>query len=222
MCGIFGILTAPGERVNTAVWVALGTLNSQRGNLGFGAWLDDGHVYRYPHPFDAAKIPVETASIALGHIRAPTGGQNKSLAELHPFQHEHIWLAHNGLLLNHRDFPAWHLQPEINVDSLTILGGIVTYLATHDLPEAICQTVGKLEGQQACWLWDETKQHLYLWRVMSPIYVQSNARRFIFSSLKPITHGDFTLLTEGHLYRLHYPTLSLESVGTFPFYSPYQ
>ncbi len=227
MCGIFGVLTEPAEQVDTAVLTALGRLNSQRGNLGFGAWLGDGkgagQAVRFPHPFiDATSFPLENSRIALAHIRAPTGGQSKNLAELHPFQHENLWLAHNGLLLNHRDFPAWRLQSEVNVDSLTILGGIIAHLAAPDLPEAICQTVGQLEGQQACWLWDEAAHHLYLWRVMSPIYVQSTPTRFIFSSLKPPIVSDPTLLTEGQLYRLHYPTLSLETVGTFPFYSPYQ
>ena len=222
MCGIFGILTTPAERVNTAVWAALGQANSQRGNLGFGAWLGNGQAYHYPHPFDPTKIPVETASIALGHIRAPTSGQTGNPAELHPFHQGDLWLAHNGLLLNHRAFPAWHLQPEVNVDSLTILGGIVAHLATHDLPDAICQTVGQLEGQQACWLWDAAQQHLYLWRVMSPIYVQSTPTSFIFSSLKPPNVSDLTLLTEGQLYRLRYPALKLETAGSFPYYSPYQ
>ncbi len=157
MCGIFGVLTAPGERVNTAVFTALGELNSQRGNLGFGAWLGDGagtaQALRFPHPFDARQLPLENMPIALGHIRAPTGGQSKNLAELHPFQHGHLWLAHNGLLLTHTAFPAWNLQPEVKVDTLTILGGIVTHHQTlQDLPEAICQPVGQLQGQQGCWL----------------------------------------------------------------------
>ena len=222
MCGIFGILTAPGERVNTAVWTALGNLNTQRGNLGFGAWLGNGQAHHYPHPFDAAKIPVETSPIALGHIRAPTGGQTNNPAELHPFQHGHLWLAHNGLLLNHRAFPAWHIQPELDVDSLTILGGIVANLAEHTLPEAICHTAGQLQGQQACWLWDSAQNDLYLWRVMAPIYVQSTPTRFTFSSLKPPSDPPPSLLTEGQLYRLRYPALTLETAGTFPYYSPYQ
>lgn len=207
--------------VDTAVWTALGEQNTRRGNLGFGAWLDKGGVYRFPQPFDAAKIPVQTASIALGHIRAPTGGQSSRLADLHPFQHENLWLAHNGLLLNHRAFSDWRLALDTAVDSVTILGGIVANQKQHTLPQAICTTAGQLEGQQACWLWDTATQTLYLWRVMAPIYTQASPTQFLFSSLRPAS-GHSTLLAQGTVYRLRYPTLALESVGTFDYYNPYQ
>ena len=228
MCGIFGIVS--NSRIDPAEFRALGQLSTARGNLGFGGLVVNRQgcdVYRYPIPFDAMKVPLQDAIIALGHVRAPTGGQSSNIAEVHPFETRDLLLAHNGLLLNHTDFPQWRIDPAQNVDSQVIIGGIQRHLDDGlPLAEAIKQTVEALDGQQACWLWHKPTSQIYLWRVMAPNYVSVHAaqdhhpQRLIFSSIKgPLAQN---LLDEGIIYRLDPAVLSLSEVANFAFYNPYR
>src|SRR4051794_29873267 len=114
MCGIFGIISK--TSIDPAQYIALGQQNTERGNLAFGGLLkgkDGLTVYRYAMPFDPSKIVFQDANIALGHVRAPTGRQSNNIAEVHPFETDQLLLAHNGLLLNYRDFPQWRINPDI-------------------------------------------------------------------------------------------------------------
>lgn len=226
MCGIFGVITTSG--VAHEQIVQLGELNKQRGNLAFGgfwAHLEDGNmvgeVFRWARPFTADLIPAQPAHIVLGHIRAPTGRHSSSLAEVHPFAAAGGLLAHNGLLLNHDQFPQWQPDTAVTVDSQIILGGIQAYLTEGlSTSEAIRQTVERLEGQQACWFWSYAEQTLYLWRVMSPIYIGLALEQMVFSSVKSIWTP--TLLPEGVIYRLDWRDLTCVACRQFAFYSPYQ
>ena len=120
-----------------------------------------------------------------GRCRAPTGRQSNDIAEVHPFETPDILLAHNGLLLNHADFPQWRINTTIQVDSQVIAGGIQHYLgAGETVPDAIQHTVEVLDGQQACWLWHKPSAAVYLWRVMAPVYYTSGADALAFSSVK--------------------------------------
>lgn len=221
MCGIFG--TVAQQKMSPDHFRQLAALNKQRGNLGFGwLWLEGGNelVHRYAQPFTPALVPAETSHVFLGHIRAPTGKRSTRTADVHPFAAAAGWLAHNGLLLNDAHFPSWRLDPAVTVDSQIILGGIQLYLDHgRALPQAIQQTVAQLEGQQACWFWSKPERHLYLWRVMAPIYTGLEAGVFYFSSMK--SERTQTLLPEGVIYRLQPDTLTLAAVETFAFYSPY-
>lgn len=226
MCGIFGIVSK--SQGQPEPFCRLAELNRQRGNLAFGyltgrevngRW--DFRVFRHARPFEANLVHIEQAQVALGHIRAPTGGQSQDVAEVHPFETEAAWLAHNGLLLNHTAFPDWRINRTIQVDSQVILGGIQHYLS-HGLPitQAIQSAVEQLDGQQACWLWHRPQNLLYLWRVMSPIYIARRADEFIFSSVK--NDELHTLLPEGIIYQLEPRALAFTDVRRFAFYSPYQ
>ena len=225
MCGIFGIVSR--AKIDSVQFGQLGQLNTARGNLGFGGLIcdiDACKVYRYTTPFDASKIPIDQATVALGHVRAPTGGQSTHIAEIHPFETDTLLLAHNGLLLNYRDFPQWRINPAVDVDSQVIAGGIHRHLESgQSLPEAIKKTVEALDGQQACWLWHKPSRQIYLWRVMAPIYVNSLAgdqAMIIFSSIKD-SHAQI-LLEEGIIYRLDPAALSLTGVLNFSYYNPYR
>ena len=226
MCGIFGIIGS--EPIEHDEFAQLGELNKERGNLGFGGYmakLSDTAVsertFRFPHPFQAALLPVEPAHVALGHIRAPTASRSDSIAELHPFEAEDLLLAHNGLLLNHWQFPQWRLNTAVSVDSQVILGGISHHLANGNaIEESISQTVSQLEGQQACWLWSKSQQMLYLWRVMSPIYINKSTQDFRFSSTKSDSIN--TLLEEGNIYQFDVSQMTLSVCGSFEFHSPYR
>lgn len=220
MCGIFGLWSQQG--IKHSQFTQLGDLNTRRGNLGFGALIrgkNSLHVIRHATPFDAEKIQWEWADLVLGHVRAPTGGQSDSLAEIHPLETPDLLLAHNGLLLNHYQFPEWQLDPALKIDSQVIIGGIQHALDSgRDIVESIKTTIEKLEGQQACWLWHKPTQQLYLWRVMSPIYFQQTADQIAFSSVQ--YSASSILLDEGIIYRLG--SQKIEGLDQFSYYSPYK
>ena len=230
MCGIFGIVAK--NFVDQDQFCQLGEINKQRGNLAFGYFVGrlksgparssgvDGHVYRYPRPFDTLWVTQEQAQLILGHIRAPTGGQSANLAEIHPFEADDGYLAHNGLLLNPMDFPEWHINPDIKVDSQVIIGGIQEQLDQGlEISQAIKHTVESLDGQQACWYWYRPELCLYLWRVMSPIYISTETDIFRFSSVKSWLAD--TLLAEGIIYKFSLIDFVLTEVRNFTFHSPY-
>ena len=251
MCGIWGIISS--KQVSFAQFAQLGEMNKVRGNLGFGGYVADlqdtavsEQTFRYPQPFDAELLPVQSANVALGHIRAPTGSRSHLVAEVHPFVVGDLLLAHNGLLLNYLDFPEWRLDTAVIVDSQIILGGIYTHRQKGlPLSEAIAQTVSQLDGQQACWLWSKTERKLYLWRVMSPIYVIQTGDGFLFSSTslegfltrrrggaegdleRPYSDDssfpifDNVLLDEGKIYQFNFATMTLSVSSEFAYYSPY-
>ena len=222
MCGIFGFVSQHPTPVSE--FHALAENNTVRGNLGFGGcYLADDtlHAFRQPTPYNAPAVPFSETTLALGHIRAPTGGRGRNLAEIHPFESVDLLLAHNGILLNHADYPEWRIDPTISVDSQVIIGGIQTYLdAGNDLISAIQQTVSQLDGQQACWLLHKATQQLYLWRVMSPIYTNLTNTGFYFSSIKTpnISHR----LQEGVIYQFERSTFTLNEVATFSYQTPYR
>lgn len=220
MCGIFGVVSL--EPASPQTFIKLAELNKARGNLGFGGlWGDPEELraFRYPQPFELSLAPAEPARVQLGHIRAPTGRQTTAVTDIHPFVAPCGWLAHNGLLLNHAQFPEWQLDTA--VDSAIILGGIQLHLnGGLPLPAAVRQTVEKLDGQQACWLWSKTEKALYFWRVMSPIYVGHHKGQFIFSSVTNEWAAD--LLPEGVIFCLTSTNLVWTESETFSFYSPYQ
>ncbi len=215
MCGIFGVIGG-----TLTDYKRLGERNTERGNLGFGGLFMNGErqVFRYTEPFNPAKIPDQPAPLMLGHVRAPTAGRSDNLAEVHPFETDDLLLAHNGLLLNHAQFQSWNPNPTVKVDSLVIIGGIQQQLkAGKPIIDAIRETVEVLDGQQACWLWDKRESALYLWRVMSPIYV-GDQRGLCFSSVKDEIAS--SLLEEGTIYRLQ--ARSFTACSTFKFYNPYR
>jgi glutamine phosphoribosylpyrophosphate amidotransferase len=219
MCGIFGLW----GRVTAAEFAHLGAKNQQRGNRAFGALVlaaDSLRANHFPTPFDAAQISLTGAQAVFAHLRAPTGGPSADLRAVHPLESSDFWLAHNGLLLNDADFPQWRIDPDLKLDSQVILGGI-QQAVDHGAATvtAIAAVVEKLQGQQACWLWDKRTAALYLWRVMSPLYVGLHADRHIFSS---VAVDDLTpqLLEEGRIYQ--FSADQITRVGHFSFYSPYK
>src|SRR5260221_13133789 len=165
MCGIFGIISH--TAVDLAQFRHLGERNTERGNLAFGGLLRSDHnsrVFRYPTPFDADKVDLSGATMALGHVRAPTGRQSNSIKEVHPFETKDLLLAHNGLLLNHADFPEWRINPDLDVDSQGIIGGVPSHLYKGEaLIEGIKDTVLSLGGQQGGWFLHKPDYQLVFW-----------------------------------------------------------
>lgn len=222
MCGIFGVIT---QDIVRPEWVEmLGNLNTVRGNLAFGGvvWSPEFiRVFRFTEPFDFNKIELDGAKVFLGHIRAPTGKQSKDIREVHPFETSTLLLAHNGLLLNHTDFPNWRIYRDLEVDSQIIIGGIQNHLnSAEHLIAAITQTISQLEGQQACWLWHTLSPALYLWRVMSSLYYHHRPGQFIFSSVKCELANH--LLPEGRVYQILPLAEEFSALAKFKFYNPYK
>src|SRR5579864_8905822 len=150
MCGIFGIFA---RTIDPTAFQALGELNTARGNRAFGVLLFDGAVCtvtRRVGPFDASAEDVSHGSVLLGHVRAPTDGHADDPAAVHPFETRDVYLAHNGLLLNHDDFAHWRIPSMAALDSTVIAGGIQRQMDNgRSIVEAIRQTVEPLDGQQA-------------------------------------------------------------------------
>lgn len=222
MCGIFGIISQRG--IERQQFVQLAELNKHRGNLAFGGVAfsaDEMNIFRYPAPFSPEMVPQAAATTLLGHIRAATGRRTNELSDVHPFISKNGLLAHNGLLLNHTQFPEWQLDTAVAVDSQIILGGIQSFLQSGlSTVAAIQQTVEKLDGQQACWYWSTTERQLYLWRVMAPIYVSQSNEGFVFSSVP--NEWANNLIPEGTIFCLDSQQYQLQARARFSFYSPYQ
>lgn len=226
MCGIYGIVGK--TAVSRQAFIRLGMANQQRGNRTFGyatasveTAASEPTIHRFMTPFHAqAVVGWQSCQVALGHNGTPTNGGKIVETAVHPFASRSLLLAHNGLLLNHTQSPHW--RPAM-VDSEVILAGIQAHLDQPngaDLITAITQTVSQLDGQQACWLWHQASQQLYLWRVMSPLFVFSDGQSLHFSSVRlgPIQQ----LLDEGIVYQFEPATGELVAVESFPFYSPYK
>jgi glucosamine 6-phosphate synthetase-like amidotransferase/phosphosugar isomerase protein len=226
MCGIFGIVS--NQRFDPAQFRVLGGLNTVRGNRAFGVLTltSDGqlHATRQVAPFQAERldqVALNDVSIALGHVRAPTDGRADDPAAVHPFQTHDLWLAHNGLLLNHADFASWRPTGAAPIDSTVIIGGIQQQLDRGlSICNAIQYTVEPLDGQQACWLWHVPSGLIYLWRVMSPIYVAPTTHSLSFSSIRTATADQ--LLNEGVIYQIDPSAISLSAVGAFAYHNPFQ
>ncbi|MHB8625540.1 MAG: hypothetical protein ACYDBJ_08370 [Aggregatilineales bacterium] len=220
MCGIFGVFA---NAVDSSLFRALGEQNTARGNRAFGVLTFDGAgctVTRQVGPFDANVINVDRMRAVLGHVRAPTDGRADDPTAVHPFETRDLYLAHNGLLLNHADFAQWRIPGMATVDSTVIIGGIQRQLdAGQPIVEAIRQTVEPLDGQQACWLWHKPTHKVYLWRIMAPIYCVSDTASLTFSSVRHVP--DAALLREGAIYRIDPMTWTLEECGPFACYNPF-
>jgi|GEM_PF-4941751 len=223
MCGIFGIISK--NDVNPLPLAHIAQSNVERGNLGFGGvtygWQNQLEIFRFTEPFNIGLIPLPRARAVLAHTRAPTGAQSDRIEEIHPFESQDVLLAHNGLILNHEAFPDWRINPGISVDSQIIAGGIQAGINRgQDIVASIKHTVERLEGQQACWLVDKRSSHVYIWRVMSPVYVAMlDGATMAFSSSRTLSGG--RLLREGVIYRIDLHRIDSEEVTTFAYKNPY-
>ena len=202
MCGIFGGLIDKLEE--------LYYLNSNRGTKGVGCLLisdaSTSIIRSKYYPFRQIIKPYKTGYV---HTVSPTSEHFR----IHPFEVDNLVFAHNGLILNYKGFDRWsYLGP---IDSQYILAGVYQkYTIYESLPIAIKHVCEYLQGQMACWLYNKEDSKLYLWRVMSPLFVLTNP--FSFSS---VHKKGMTELKEGKIYC--YSNDNLEVVEQFKYYSPY-
>lgn len=213
MCGIFGILSNQSQ--DNLLLHQLAMKNINRGNNGFGFLSIDNYkeiIFRSDISYnDKLFNYVQLGNLVCCHLLASTGSEKR----IHPFETDRFVFAHNGILINHLDYSQWYLGP---IDSQYILGGIKYFVEKElfSVSEAIVHTNEKLNGQKACWLWDKIERQLYLWRVMSPLYLFQIDDILGFSS-----HPMGDLIEEGRIYRIDYQTHEVFIEQKFNFYSPY-
>lgn len=221
MCGLFGI-TGFNSRdpFHKAFWEALVKANSPRGTQALGVLSIGSGTMRVTKKLRDEGLYFEPGDdhTILGHFRQPTGGWSKSKDDVHPFQKgADRFLAHNGILINHESYPQ-HKLLSTSVDSGYILGAISHQLDNGYQPAAaIASTVTMFEGQQACWFY-LFGRGLYLWRVMSPLYVYHREFMSAFSSI-PIPGYDFWALEQGQVWRMS--EYGFEHLLDFKFHSIY-
>lgn len=208
MCAIFGF----------SPWVEnyndLANLNVKRGNNGFGgiSITDTREVtFKYSVPYSkVTEIP--EGVLVMCHTVASTGEAKR----IHPFETDRFVLAHNGIILNYKEFNNWRIGP---IDSQYILGGIQSIVdSTGQVIEAIRIVNEKLNGQRACWLWDKFEKIAYFWRVMSPLYY-TTLPNFVFSS---VGFERANMMEEGIIYSYNYMNNDFYKWQSFKFYSPYE
>ena len=222
MCGIFGAT----EREQ---FLTLYELNQKRGNfatsLCFVNKKGDMHIHRWSGVIDIQQIKKtlnnteEEIVMLVGHTQAPTSSKRKYSTETaHPFNVQNYTIAHNGVLSNFNDLkemfdPKWK-NP---VDS-----SIIPFMCTmyeEEFPnsesiEAITHTLGKLEGTFGLWIYESSRNTMYLARCGSTLF--ANKIENSFSSVK---FKNSEALDEGCLYQS--TPEGITAVGMFDCDSPF-
>jgi glucosamine 6-phosphate synthetase-like amidotransferase/phosphosugar isomerase protein len=201
MCGIFGVVNFAGIVPNDLrVFEKLMYLNAKRGDRAFGMY-DGQRILKYSADwvwnldviseleYSQGQRRIYKSNIVLGHHRAPTHGSPLDDNNNHPFKYKDLVLAHNGIILNHKElrkeFPGDN--PNIVTDSYTILTCIADkawpYVTTEGYVKAVKEALSLLKGSFACWLYSESRGVLVVFNNISPIhvYVEKDSR-LVFSS----------------------------------------
>lgn len=222
MCGIFGYVGQSAiEDIDPLL--NIGVLNVKRGNQAFGylavakqGYLVGRHEGQFSKSFDFSYL--NSYNLILFHLLSSTGSDKR----IHPFETDQFVFAHNGILIDYQEHTGLsHLGP---VDSQYLLAAIDGYdnhlsnpLSNSPVSMSIMLANERFNGQRACWLWDKFDQSLYLWRVMSPLYIMQSEDALLFSSYQ--CEKRYTLLEEGVIYQVK--DCIIKQVDKFNFYSPY-
>jgi glucosamine 6-phosphate synthetase-like amidotransferase/phosphosugar isomerase protein len=165
----------------------------------------------------------------LGHTRAPTGGAPVDFDNNHPFSAElhngwpgRVYLAHNGILLNHvelRQVYGFYVPPQVQTDSAVIPYMVLAHWRERgSIAEGIRQVCEELRGSYACWLWAAGLASLYVFRCISPLYYRRDDGLFAFSS---VMFSGSVELPEGVVLEYNPERDTLRDVAHFWFYNPY-
>jgi len=244
MCGIFGVAGDVDKKEVDLFFGELLDANQERGQSAYGITLayqrgtvvkkgrgildkNQASIYYREVP-DSWRTFLPRA--LLGHTRAPTEGAPIDYDNNHPFQINSLYLAHNGILINHKEVRQSllpFLRSSIVTDSYVLLGTIwKEYRAYGEIPsrlsDAIVAACETIKGSFACWLW--RNPDLYLFRCISSLYYRHDkylpdgTSALVFSSER--LPGGIEL-PEGIV--LHFNTVwgYLERSGKFSYYSPY-
>jgi glutamine phosphoribosylpyrophosphate amidotransferase len=168
--------------------------------------------------------------VLLGHVRAPTGGASLEDHNNHPFHIGTLFMAHNGIILNHDDLcDRYNISKQVvETDSYAMLAAIAanvnhaqdlsTYLT--DLADVLSK---QIKGSFACWLYSAKFDTVSIFRVISSLYYSCipHARLdFSSESLGALSFCDSQLLEEGVILTMRMDTGAIIKTG-FSYYSPY-
>ena len=181
MCSIFGYYSLDGnsDLLKLVINEEFFELQKQRGKDGFGFFqknqLGRSSLFKTLHP-ESGDLPelITKPLIGLGHCRAePTSEtrEEKSEADLQPFEYSGVWSVHNGTIYNDKE----------------ILGStnetFLTKVDSYAIPVAYRRNMTeKLKGSQATAVWMD--ENLFLCRTYNPLYLYLVHGSFwLFSSL---------------------------------------
>lgn len=225
MCGIYGIIDPAGP--NSVDFNNMFRANIRRGSRGAGELhqsrgeVHNPLVVKYNPTTQYVNDVSPFIRIMLGHVLAPTNGDDVTVERMHPFRTERFYFAHNGILLNHNDHKEWKPAGLPDVDSVYMLGGIDQLVSSGlSVERAIAYVSSQLKGQFACWLYDRNDANVYLWRCMSTIHVSKRTDALLFSSAEVPNLCDM-LVPEGQVYRVTRARPRLNPVAAFAYENIY-
>lgn len=205
MCGIFGTY-------NLNEFRDLMELNSERGSTSIGIMRMtkkpsiQHFVEKYElETFDMGKWGEGAAQLErqfhqigqvyyLGHIQAPTEGQDFTKEESHPFNTRNLIWAHNGIIQNHLKLRNAFLIPAKPFTDSFAIGCLIDNVALD------FTVLEELDGTFACWLYDTRSGEIYLFRATNSVYFTGKDKKG-FSSISPNV-GDPEEVPQGRVFKL--------------------
>ena len=199
MCAIYG--TASREE-----FFKLYELNKDRGGFAFSFCgikntINNQSIFVFKNKLaDLDLLYQEDWDYYLAHDQAPTGSVRKySENTSHPFHYGRWYVAHNGVLTNHKEVLESTDTKEIDSSY------IAAYMEQLDLlpippeedHEIFYETFSAFKGTHACWVWDEENSKLFLTKNGSTLFTKGDT----FSSVQ--FEGSKPLL-DGWAYEMHF------------------
>lgn len=199
MCAIYG--SASREE-----FIKLYELNKDRGGFAFSFCgikntINNQSIFVFKNKLaDLDLLYQEDWDYYLAHDQAPTGSVRKySENTSHPFHYGRWYVAHNGVLTNHKEVLESTDTKEIDSSY------IAAYMEQLDLlpippqedHEIFYETFSAFKGTHACWVWDEENSKLFLTKNGSTLFTKGDT----FSSVQ--FEGSKPLL-DGWAYEMHF------------------
>lgn len=226
MCGIFG--SSDYKR-----FLKLYNKNKDRGSFSFGSVFIDSKLHaliKSPGTFKFDKnlcitIPgsktkknLSSFEYYLGHTQAPTSSQRKYTHETtHPFYCNNWFVAHNGVLSNHKQIRSIIKNSKyVNEVDSSLIPALIYKQAKNSKNEvgAICSALSALKGTFGLWIYNAKTHGIYLARAGSTLYAN-----FLTNDFSSTAAPNFKELQEGVLYYL--TKEGITSVGEFQTNSPF-
>tara|TARA_R100000005_G_C4976787_1_gene187904 strand:+ start:360 stop:1004 length:645 start_codon:yes stop_codon:yes gene_type:complete len=193
MCAIFG-------STERSKFISLYELNKDRGGYAttFSGIKNDTITTFKRKMFDIDNLYLEDWDYYLGHHQAPTSSVRKySEKTSHPFNYGRWHVAHNGVLMNHKEVTEASDTREIDTSY------IPAFMEELDLSplslsdkELLEETFSAFKGTHTCWVWDDKNSKLYLTKNGSTLFIDGEN----FSSVE--FEGSKSLL-DGYVYSHH-------------------
>ena len=208
MCGVFGAIMSPGERIDLHRVRMMARSTETRGPDAFGfAWVDDcdrlhrfkspGRITENMHQLDQ----LADAKMFIGHCRFATHGDPESNENNHPHSVDGGWMVHNGVVRN-----AKTLASEISLSPVSDCDSELLGLLIEDLPGTLMdRTAGAVNrslGELAVLgLWSRPQRMLIAKRGKPLVWQRSKEHGIYLASL-PDCLTSPTNVKDNHLFCL--------------------